>query len=97
MTTTDLLPLLTAAFGANLGTSADWISDAFLVFAEPDGAGAWYLVHTEEDGDCLSLGYRASGDDASFETDTTIPFDEVAEWIADYLPAFRAKCVAISA
>jgi len=96
MTTTDLLPLLTATFGANLGPSADWISDAFLVFADPDGEGAWYLIDTEEEGDCLSLGYRLEAENSNFEVETTIPFDEVAKWIADGLPAFRAKCVAIS-
>lgn len=95
--TTALLSLLSATFGRNLGPSADWISHAFLVFAEADGAGAWYLIDDEETADALTLGYRASDDEAAFEVETTIPLAEVAAWIANELPTFRAKCVAISA
>jgi hypothetical protein len=90
-----LLPLISAKLGRDLGPSADWINAAFLVYRNADKSGAWYLIYTEEDGESLSLGFRADADDAVFEVETTIPFAEIPAWLESGLPAFVEKCRSI--
>ena len=95
-----LLPLISAKLGRNLGPSADWIGDAFLVYENSDESGGWYLIDEEEKGDVLSLGFigDAGGIDTPlFEVETEIPFADIPAWLESGLPAFLEKCRAIDA
>lgn len=90
----DLLPILTARFGPNLGPRPGWSCDHFLVYADPDGDGGWYLSCDTAEGDAFLLGYQPKNMSKWFEVKAEINFDDVEAWLTrpDGLGSFLAKC-----
>ena len=85
-------PQITKVLGQHIGLNADWINCAWLIYANADKSGSWFLVEDEETPNTFNFGFRASTPDATFEIHETISTHKALTEFLDNLHGIVAGC-----